>query len=118
MVGQDAGLCGNKPLPGSGIQGEKMNRAERRRRQKENTSRGIKKLIEDDIIQEVENQRVEAMLLCFTLALHEEFGFGKERCLRALQRVDSYMGPWVSSKETVKQLAKKVKDEVGIVISC
>ena len=95
-----------------------MNRAERRRRQKEAAARDIKKIVENDIIQEVENQRVEAMLLCFTLALHEEFGFGKERCLRALQRVDAYMGPWVSSRETVKQLAQKVKDEVGIVISC
>lgn len=95
-----------------------MNRSERRRREKEKTVRDAKKLIAQDIVQQVENQRVEAMMLCFTLALHEEFGFGKERCLRALSRVDSYMEPWVSSRESVAQLAQRVKDKVGIVITC
>ena len=95
-----------------------MNRAERRRRQKEQTVRGVKKIITQDIIQQVENQRVEAMMMCFVLALHEEFGFGKERCLRALRRVDSYMGPWVSSQQSLDELRQKIKDEVGIVITC
>lgn len=95
-----------------------MNRAERRRREKERSVRGVKKIIVEDIVQQVENQRVEAMLMCFVLALHEEYGFGKERCLRALTRVDSYMEPWVSSQESLEQLRQKVKDEVGIVITC
>lgn len=95
-----------------------MNRAERRRRQKEQAVRGVKEIIARDIVQQVENQRVEAMMLCFTLALHEEFGFGKDRCLRALKRVDSYMEPWVSSRESLEQLQQKVKDEVGLVITC
>lgn len=56
--------------------------------------------------------------MCFALALHEEFGFGRERCLRALRRVDGYMEPYVSSRESVRQLRRRVEDEVGIVISC
>lgn len=32
--------------------------------------------------------------------------------------MDSYMEPYVSSKESVQQLKEKVRDEVGIVISC
>lgn len=95
-----------------------MNRAERRRREKEQVVRKAKKILVQDIVQQVENQRVEAMMLCFVLALHEEFGFGKDRCLRALRRVDSYMEPWVSSKENVEQLIQKVKDEIGLVITC
>lgn len=95
-----------------------MNRAERRRLEKQNRVRGIKKMIVDDIVQETENQRVEAMLTCFVLAMHEEYGFGKERCLRALRRVDSYMGTWVKDHESLKLLQQKVKDEVGIVITC
>lgn len=95
-----------------------MNRAERRRLEKQNRVRGIKKMIVDDIVQETENQRVEAMLTCFALAMHEEYGFGKERCLRALRRVDSYMGTWVKDHESLKLLQQKVKDEVGIVITC
>ena len=57
-------------------------------------------------------------MMCFVLALHEEFGFGKERCLRALRRVDSYMEPYVSSQESVAELKARVKSEVGIVIEC
>ena len=95
-----------------------MNRAERRRLEKQQAGRGLKKVITEQIVQEVENDRVEALMTCFVLALHEEFGFGKERCLRALKRVDSYMGPYVHSLETVTQLKDRVRDEVGIVISC
>lgn len=95
-----------------------MNRAERRRLEKQNRARGIKKMIVDDIVQETENQRVEAMLTCFVLAMHEEYGFGKERCLRALRRVDSYMCTWVKDQESLKLLKQKVKDEIGIIITC
>ena len=31
MVGQDAGLCGDKPLSGSGIQGEEMSKSDKKR---------------------------------------------------------------------------------------
>lgn len=95
-----------------------MNRAERRRLKKQQAARGIEKQIKNDILQQVDNDRVEALLSCFVLALHEEFGFGKERCLRALYRIDSYMEPYVSSQESVKQLKDKVWDEVGILIHC
>ena len=95
-----------------------MNRAERRRLEKQNRARGIKKMIVDDNVQETENQRVEAILTCFVLAMHEEFGFGKKRCLMALERVDSYMGTWVKDQESLKLLKQKVKDEIGIVITC
>ena len=95
-----------------------MNRAERRRLEKQQAARGLEKVITEQIVQEVENDRVEALMTCFVLALHEEFGFGKDRCLRALKRVDSYMGPYVNSLETVAQLKDRVRDEVGIVISC
>ena len=54
-----------------GEDGGDMNRAERRRLEKQNRARGIKKMIVDDNVQETENQRVEAMLTCFVLAMHE-----------------------------------------------
>ena len=95
-----------------------MNRAERRRVEKQKAVRRLQKELTGQILQEVENDRVEALMTCFVLALHEEFGFGKDRCLSALRRVDSYMEPYVSSKESVQQLKEKVRDEVGIVISC
>lgn len=95
-----------------------MNRAERRRLQKQKVARGINKAIKEDIMQQVENQRVDALMTCFALALHEEYGFGKERCLRALKRVDSYMDIWVKDQNSLRKLQEKVKNEVGIVITC
>lgn len=95
-----------------------MNRAERRRVEKQRAVRRLQKELTGQILQEVENDRVEALMTCFVLALHEEFGFGKERCLRALRRVDSYMEPYVSSQESVAELKARVKSEVGIVIEC
>ena len=91
-----------------------MNRAERRRMEKQRAARGLQKVITQQIIQEVENDRVEALMMCFVLALHEEFGFGKERCLRALRRVDSYMEPYVSSQESVAELKARVRAKLGL----
>lgn len=73
-----------------------MNRAERRRLKKQQAARGIEKQIKNDILQQVDNDRVEALLSCFVLALHEEFGFGKERCLRALYRRVNHARPYLA----------------------
>lgn len=62
-----------------------MNRAERRRVEQQRTVRRLHKELTGQILQEVENERVEALMTCFALALHEEFGFGKERCLRGTE---------------------------------
>ena len=70
------------------------------------------------ILKEVDAHRVEALMSCFVLALHEEYGFGKERCLRALQRIDSYMEPYVNSLESVEELRDRVENDVGIRIQC
>lgn len=97
-----------------------MNR-EKRRQNSRDMQREINQIRRDlktQILQKVENERVEALLSCFVLALHEEYGFGRERCMRALQKIDSYMGPYVSSRETVQELKNRVKDEVGILIHC
>ncbi|MCD7789097.1 MAG: hypothetical protein LUH55_00750 [Bacteroides thetaiotaomicron] len=93
-----------------------MNRSQRRRLQKQHSARKIEKIIKDDIMQQVADQRVEAMMLSFTLALHEEYGFGKERCMRALQRVDSYMDTWLQDEGSLKRLAEKVENEIGIKV--
>lgn len=97
-----------------------MNREERRRNSRD-VQREINQMRRDlkaQILQKVENERVEALLSCFVLALHEEYGFGQGRCMRALQKIDSYMEPYVSSRETVQELKNRVKDEVGIMIHC
>ena len=60
-----------------------MNRAEmcRRARQKKQISDEIKKAVLRQAEKQLNDGRVEAILVCMTLALHQEFGFGRERCL-------------------------------------
>lgn len=69
-----------------------MNRSERRRLEKQNRIRNENRKLIDAIAQDTENQRVEALMTCFALAMREEFGFGKKRVLRALRRVDRVYG--------------------------
>lgn len=95
-----------------------MNRSERRRLEKQNRIRNENRKLIDVIAQDTENQRVEALMTCFALAMHEEFGFGKKRVLRALRCVDGYMGTWIKDEESLARLKQKVKDEIGIIISC
>lgn len=99
-----------------------MNRQERRRIEKQQKIRNAKDLISQEmkqqILKEVDAHRVEALMSCFVLALHEKYGFEKERCLRALQRIDSYMEPYVNSLESVEELRDRVENDVGIRIQC
>lgn len=95
-----------------------MGRSERRlaERNRKALARQIGAEIKRQAVQEVENGRVEAMMLCFCLAAHEELGCDIDDCLKLLNKLDDYMGVWVRDEATLQQLADKVRDEVGIVI--
>ena len=97
-----------------------MNRAERCRqaRQKKQISNEIKKAVLRQAEQQFNDGRVEAILVCMTLALHQEFGFGRERCLRVLRAVDQMVGPWIEGEESLDEIRQKVIDQVGIDIKC
>ena len=97
-----------------------MNRAERRRqaRQKKQISDEIKKAVLRQAEQQLNDGRVEAILVCMTLVLHQEFGFGRERCLRALRAVDQMVRPWIEGEENLDEIRQKVIDQVGIDIKC
>lgn len=97
-----------------------MNRAERCRqaRQKKQISDEIKKAVLRQAEQQLNDGRVEAILVCMTLVLHQEFGFGRERCLRALRAVDQMVRPWIEGEENLDEIRQKVIDQVGIDIKC
>lgn len=97
-----------------------MNRAERCRqaRQKKQISDEIKKAVLRQAEQQLNDGRVEAILVCMTLVLHREFGFGRERCLRALRAVDQMVRPWIEGEENLDEIRQKVIDQVGIDIKC
>lgn len=97
-----------------------MNRAERCRqaRQKKQISDEIKQAVLRQAEQQLNDGRVEAILVCMTLVLHQEFGFGRERCLRALRAVDQMVRPWIEGEENLDEIRQKVIDQVGIDIKC
>lgn len=97
-----------------------MNRAERCRqaRQKKQISDEIKKAVLRQAEQQLNDGRVEAILVGMTLVLHQEFGFGRERCLRALRAVDQMVRPWIEGEENLDEIRQKVIDQVGIDIKC
>ena len=97
-----------------------MNRAERCRqaRQKKQISDEIKQAVLRQAEQQLNDGRVEAILVCMTLVLHQEFGFGRERCPRALRAVDQMVRPWVEGEENLDEIRQKVIDQVGIDIKC
>ena len=78
--------------------------------------------ISEEILMQVEKQlndgRVEAMMLCFALGLHKEFRFGKERCLKALKTVDDLMKPWISGQIDLEDLRDRAIREIGIDVKC
>ena len=97
-----------------------MNRAERCRqaRQKKQISDEIKQAVLRQAEKQLNDGRVEAILVCMTLVLHQEFGFGRERCLRALRAVDQMVRPWIEGEENLDEIRQKVIDQVGIDIKC
>lgn len=99
-----------------------MNRQLKRRQERLNGAGTVKKEISEEILKQVEKQlndgRVEAMMLCFALGLHKEFRFGKERCLKALKSVDDLMKPWISGKSDLTDLRDRVINEIGIDVRC
>lgn len=95
-----------------------MNRAERRRLEKNKLSRNITKYVQDDIIKRVENERVEALMTCFVWVAHEQLGLGKDECLKLLQGIDTKMAPWIYGDIDCVEMKKEVEDKVGIIISC
>ena len=78
-----------------------MNRSERRRLEKQNRIRNENRKLIDAIAQDTENQRVEALMTCFALAMHEEFGFGKNAFYG---RSDALTGIWVHGLRTKRAL--------------
>ena len=83
-----------------------MNRADRRRQARQRDR------ISQEIIHKAQQQlndgRVEAMMVCMALGLHQEFGFGRDDCLRALRAVDALM----------EDIQRQVWEEIGIEIRC
>lgn len=105
-----------------------MGRAERRRAERRNRIEDKKdkiylrpsdiKKMKEDITAEVANFDVEVLLTCFAQVLHDKYGFGQKRILRALQAVDETFGQVLNEELNVEDMKRRLEDEVGVKIYC
>lgn len=51
---------------------------------------------EDALRQQVNDDKVEVMMLYFAEVLHDELGFGMKRTQKILSKLDEYMYEWIS----------------------
>ena len=56
---------------------------------------------------------IEACYAAICLALHEQYGFGQERCIRAVNAIDERITTMITSEE----LRKETLDKIGVDIS-
>lgn len=48
------------------------------------------------------------------IALHDEYGFGQERCLRALRAVETNLIKHLTNLELIEEAEKKLKIEINV----
>ena len=66
----------------------------------------------------VDYDKTESLLACFTLAMHDVLGTGKEDCLAVLQKADEYMLPIIIGECSIQEIKNRLQNEVDILIKC
>ncbi|MDD3337856.1 MAG: hypothetical protein PHS82_03270 [Lachnospiraceae bacterium] len=105
-----------------------MGRAEHRRAERKNRIENKKgkvylrpgdiKKMKEDITSDVAKFDVEVLLTCFAQVLHDQYGFGHTRVMRALAAVDETFGKVLNDELLVSDMQKRLEDEVGVTIRC
>lgn len=105
-----------------------MGRAERRKAERQNRIEDKKGKIylrpsdiaamKRDISKRAAEFDVEALLTCFAQVLHDQYGFGPTRLMRALKQVDDTFGKVLNDELSVGEMQQRLQDETGIRISC
>ena len=68
--------------------------------------------------QQVDNDKTQALLACFVIALNEIYGFGQSECMAVLIKIDEHMRGVTNGIETLQELVNRAQDTVGIQIKC
>jgi len=100
----------------SRTQRRKLDRELKKARTVEKIKDEVKRRAKEEIIDELENTRVEILMNCMVVALHREFGFGQQRCLRVLNAIDGMMVLADEGKLTLETLRKMAEEESGIKV--
>lgn len=105
-----------------------MGRAERRRMERNNRIEERKGKIlmspqdisqmKRDIVQDVTDFKIEALMTCFALANRRLYGHGAKRTLRTLQYIDELMGPIATGEKTIEEYQLELEEEANVRITC
>ena len=91
-----------------------MNRAERRRLQKQGLTAKDIKAIEDSSALKGIVFAVSGMIASFVITLHDKWGWGHVRIKRLLEQVDDVFDSIDKNYVTIEDLRKVILDEIGI----
>jgi len=91
-----------------------MNRAERRRLQKQGLTAKDIKAIEDSSVLKGIDFAVSGMIASFVITLHDKWGWGHVRIKRLLEQVDDVFDSIDKDYVTIEDLRKVILDEIGI----
>lgn len=104
-----------------------MGRAERRRQERAKRIQDRKSKIlmrpdeirqmKRDLVDQIATYDVDVLLTCFAQVLHDQYGWGRVRILRALTAVDDMFGRVLSDELNVQEMQARLADEVGIRIN-
>ena len=78
--------------------------------------RQLRKEYEEARIDEDTKNMVYAMYYLMGIGLHEQFGFGGQRCLRLFNWIDQELSTWRAGEINTAGLRKKLYDAIGIDI--
>jgi len=91
-----------------------VNRAERRRLQKQGLTAKDIKAIEDSSTLKGIDFAVSGMIASFVITLHDKWGWGHVRIKRLLEQVDDVFDSIDKDYVTIEDLRKVILDEIGI----
>lgn len=93
-----------------------MNRAERRRIQKQGITANELKGIEQALAKQVISYSTNAMIASFVLSLHDKWGWGQVKLKRLLEQVDDTFDSINKDYVSIEDIKKVILDEIGIDI--
>lgn len=91
-----------------------MNRAERRRLQKQGLTAKDIKAIEDNSALKGIDFAVSGMIASFVITLHDKWGWGHVRIKRLLEQVDDVFDSIDKDYVSIEDLRKVILEEIGI----
>ena len=113
-----------------------MNRAERRRAAREEgkqnklymsrqnnkqTKYGLTmdqiELVKKEVMDELSEYYITALMTCFALSEHRLYGHGKKRIYRSLEYVEDLMTSVMKGDTTVDEYKKQLEEETGVRIT-